>query len=128
VTSTEGCVAATVTHNPYSSIANARVVGGGDGPIIIGGSATGMLIWDGTSAVGTTQTLPGNTFDVRVGWRASDTSRVFTSNGTSSTGTFDGSMGTVSTLHLGSNAGTASFLYGTVRNVRIGPLRDGCRR
>lgn len=127
--STEGCIAGTLTVPPLTAGGGGRIVGattGSDTPAYQSGSGA-IGVHDGTGSVSaTTTSFAGRTVRFRAFW-GGGTKGVWV-DGISNQTSFDGSFSNLSPFYIGNLGTGGNAIDATVRDLRLGRSKFGCRR
>jgi hypothetical protein len=119
----QGCVSVTV--NVPTAVSGARAFSFGSGGTIYLQSSTSIRVEDGTNTISATVSdISGRSVVIRAFWAGSTLSLV--ADGVAASGSYDGTI-TGSTAYLGTNGGSANWLYGYVSNVKLGSSSTGCQ-
>lgn len=84
---------------------------------------------DGTNTVftgGGASDITGRTVPVRVTWSVATGIALNLDNAASGTGSFDGTMGSGTTLYIGNNTGVVHFFDGWMKAIKVGSTTTGC--
>jgi hypothetical protein len=123
--SARGCVQATIkATNPTSG---ERLFSHASDTLVIN-AVSQLYSGDGTNSVftgGGASDITGRSVVVRAQWGGSTLSLSLDSGAATGSGSFDGTMGSGTTLYIGSNAGVAQYFHGWLKAIKVSTSSTG---